>query len=131
MQQVTPKLTKPKADIPGEVADFVLKYGNGLYHPMHREKIADMVSQHIGYGTIIVVRRNFDIVAVVRWNFLSNDTIKVLDLIIRPDYRRKNVMKSILIQGIQAHPNVKRMVFHRKKHNRDVNCLVSTFIGGR
>lgn len=127
----TQKPTKLNDAEVGEVADFVIKYGNGLYHPTHKPRIEAFIRQHVEYGTLMVVQKEGSIIGVCRWNFTDIDTICVMDLIIHPDYRKKWLMKSMLINGVLAFPWLKSMTFHRKKHNRDTKCLIKKFIGGK
>ena len=124
-------LATQKHTNPSEVTDFVIRYSDGLYLPMHRKAVTDTIQKHMDYGTLLTVRKQGEIVGVVRWNFISTNTIKVLDLVIHPDHRNKGVMKAMLIQGLMAFPYIKNMTFHRKKHHRDTNCLVRSFLGGR
>ena len=124
----TQKHTRPSN--PSEVADFVIRYGEGLYTAMHRPMIQEFIEKHMGYGTLFVVKKNSEIVAVTRWNWVDRHTANILDMVIRPDYRKKNVMKSMLVEASLAYPYLKRLKFHRKKHNRNVDCLVKKFIGG-
>lgn len=112
-----------------EIAEFVLTHARNLYVPTQRHLIEKFIEEHMKYGTLIVVRAKDGIVAVCRWNWFNPQTIKVLDLIIRPDHRNREVMKSVLVQGLMANPWAKYMSFHRKKHNRDITCLISKFIG--
>lgn len=111
------------------VTDFVLKYGKSLYDEIHRPYIESFVEKHFEYGTILVVKKRGNIVAVCRWNFPDRNTVKVLDLIIHPEWRNKSTMKAMLVHGVKAYPWLKYITFSRKKHNyRNSTYLISDFL---
>lgn len=112
-----------------EAADFVLLYGGGLYTAAQRPIIEEFIERHMGYGTLMIVRIKGEIVGMARYNFPEWDTVTILDLIIRPDHRNRTVMKSMLIQGLMTFPQVKRMSFKRKKHDKTITCLIDKFLG--
>lgn len=115
-----------------KVADFVLKYGPNLYQESHRTIIESFLETHMGYGTLLVVRAKGEIVGACRWNWLNQDTVKVLDLIIHPAHRNKRTMKSMLVHALKAYPWVKYMKFCRKKYSyRESTYMVNDFIGGK
>lgn len=130
MSQPIPSLTRP-SKLAQACAEFVLTHGRNLYSPIQRDQIERFIDLHIDYCTIIIVRDRDEIVAVGRWNTIDNETICVLDLIIHPKFRRKNVMKRMLVEFSMNYPWVKKISFHRKKHNRDATYLIKQFLGGK
>lgn len=99
-----------------EIADFVVHNCDGLYDFSDRPYIAQYASVHANYGTIMVVKDEGEIVAVCRWNMVTPSHARVLDLIVRPDFRNKNLVKSILLQAKMAMPRLETISFHRKKY---------------
>lgn len=121
------------ADEVSEIADFIIKYGKGLYEEYERSLIESYIDEHIGFGTLLVIRdKQKRIVSAVRWNWATRDTAKILDLVIRPDYRNKALLRDMLIRCKLAMPQLKYISFHRKRANRLSNStyLIEDFIGG-
>ena len=99
-----------------EIADFVIKYSDGLYTKDDHEHIASYAYVHAVYNTLIVARSKSKIVAVCRFNWISKDEAKVLDLIIHPDFRNKQVARDMLLKAKMAMPWLERISFQRKKY---------------
>lgn len=99
-----------------EIADFVVKNSEGLYTLSDHAHIATYAYVHSIYGTLLVVRSKGNIIAVCRWNWISKDEAKILDLIIRPDFRNKRVAKDMLMKAKMAMPQLKHISFQRKKY---------------
>lgn len=99
-----------------DIADFVIKNSDGLYTNDDHKHIATYAYVHAIYGTLLVVKVKKAIVAVCRWNWISNNEAKVLDLIIRPDYRNKQVARDMLLKAKMAMPGLERISFQRKKY---------------
>lgn len=99
-----------------EIADFVIKYSDGLYTKDDHEHISSYAYVHAVYNTLIVARNKGKIVAVCRWNWITNNEAKILDLIIRPDYRNKQVARDMLLKAKMALPLLERISFKRKKY---------------
>ena len=98
MSQVIPKPTKQKTDLVSLVADFLIKHGKGLYVESERSYIEEYIATHIGYGTLMLLWKEKELVAAVRWNWVSNEIAKILDLVIHPDYRDKALLRDMLIE---------------------------------
>lgn len=99
-----------------EITEFVTK--NGIYNAIDKDKIKEVVRKHIEYKTIIIVRDEQGILAVCRWNIIS-DTAKILDLIIREGHKEKSLIKRILIKGLKMYPKTKYLSFEREKKYPD------------
>ena len=95
-----------------EILNFVLKYSH--YSKNLRAEIRKTIELHLSYRTCMIIRDSQErIVAIVRWNFLSPITVLVLDIVIHPDYKRKNMLRRMLLLGIQRNPQVKWLCFTR------------------
>lgn len=118
--------------IESEVADFLIDHGEGLYKDTERNYIEEYISRHILYGTIMIVRKQKKVIAVVRWNWITNSTAKILDLVIHPKFRHKAVLRDMLIQAKMSMPQLTTLCFHKKKlgQNRLFTNEVFDFIGG-
>lgn len=99
-----------------EIADFVIENSDGLYGMDAHEHIASYAYVHSIYGTLMVARLKGKIVSVCRWNWVGEGHAKVLDLIIRPDFRHKQVAKDMILKAKMAMPQLKRISFQRKKY---------------
>lgn len=114
-----------------EIVDFVIAQSEGLYHNLQRPQIESFIEMHIGFHTLMVVRSDGKIIGVCRWNWIDNHSVNILDLIIHKNFRRKSVMKSMLVNGLIEYPWIKTMKFSRKKYNhRETSIMVKDFFGG-
>jgi hypothetical protein len=64
------------------------------------------------YNTILWEEYNGEIIGVCRFN-LSSDTCFCLDVVIRPDFRKKRLLKLFLIKGIRRFPHIKYLFYER------------------
>lgn len=99
-----------------EIADFVVDNCDGLYSPSDHIQIALYAKIHQDFGTLMVVRDKGDIVAVCRWNMLTPTHAKILDFIVRPDFRHKFLAKNMFIKAKRAMPQLETISFQRKKY---------------
>ena len=99
-----------------EIADFVVENSDGLYTVNDHAHIASYAYLHAVYGTLMVVRYLGEIIGVCRWNWTGSHDAKVLDLIIRPDFRNKQVSRDMLLKAKMALPGLERISFQRKKY---------------
>lgn len=104
-------------NLPSEIADFVVEHSDGLYSKYERVHIEKYVYLHMQFGTLMVVKDHAtkQITGVARWNWKSPTEAKVLDCIIHKDYRRKDIMKNMLLQAKKAMPNLESISFNKKK----------------
>jgi len=117
-----------------EIAEFVVNNGDGLYSRLDWEVIKEYAQQHIDYKTILIIRDEKGIVAVCRWNMISNDTAHIIDLVIRKGHPHKGLMRRMTIKGLKMYPNGKYLIFGRfKKYpNREMRkYLISDIIKRR
>ena len=98
-----------------EIARFVIKNGKGLYLQLDYNAIKNFIEKHIAYKTLIIVRDKEGILAVCRWNIPTKEEAHVLDLVIRKGHKYKQLIKSILIQGLKVFPEAKYLVWEREK----------------
>ena len=102
------------------IADFVIKYspekkGKSQYIEENKEKIKEVITQHINYKTCIVVHDLDGVAVVCRWNISRSGTIAhILDLIIKPEYRNKRYINRLLIKGLKLYPDVKFLEWERE-----------------
>lgn len=97
-----------------EIVDFVVSHY--VYKATDRKRIKWMIAQHAEYDTIMAVRdAKGEIVAVCRWNILPTGTDAViLDIVIRPDHRKRSMMHRMLRKGLSMYPGVKYLIFERQ-----------------
>lgn len=98
-----------------EIAEFVMKNGKGLYTRLDWDIIKKFAKKHIDYKTIITVRDKQGILAVCRWNMPNIETAFIMDLIIRKGHTYKQMIKRILIKGLEMYPNAKFIEWERLK----------------
>jgi hypothetical protein len=96
-----------------EIADFIMKYA--VYSD--QGELYDAVQKHISYKTCkIVTDDKGKICAVCLWN-IDGDEAFVSDLVIREDYRKKDLMRRLLLDGLKSWP-IKYMRWNRG-YNKD------------
>ena len=107
-----------------KIIKFVLDESDYKYMDFNR--MFDAIEKHIEYGTCMVIYDDDkEIVALCRWNFDAPMlTAHIADLIIRRDWREKDLIKRMLIRGLQMYPQTKWLTFERRekypgrKHSR-------------
>ena len=94
-----------------EIFDFVRPY----YKYVDDDTIRDVITKHWLYGTIDVIHKNDEIVAVVRWN-VSPDrlTFDVLDIVIQRGECGFRVMKHLIARNWHRFPSVQFIRFSRE-----------------
>lgn len=122
----------PTLDEAYEIANFVLD-NSDLYKPEDRDYMARYIFSHMKFGTMMCVRdKDSSIVAACRWNWVDYHTAKILDLVVRKDFRNKNVLKKMLIRAKRAYPQGEFIIFSRKKYrHREVGYMISDWLKKR
>ena len=98
-----------------EVASFVIKNGQGLYAGLDWNAIKNFARQHIDYKTIIIVRDEEGILAVCRWNMPTKEEAYILGLVIRKGHTYRQLIKRILLKGLEMYPDAKYLIWERLK----------------
>ena len=109
-----------------QIARFWQKYG---YYDVSYDQLLWAIGEHLKYGTIEVIKVKDDIVAFGRFNIDGLNAL-ILDVVIRPDHRRKKLMKLMLLRGWKRFPFVKYIQFERglkDKRTRRIN--MTKFLG--
>ena len=94
-----------------EATEFILKYSTYTDRALVRETIA----RHLEYKTFFCVLdpKDKSICAVCRFNIAADLSVAdIFDIIIREDFRHKDLMREMLMQGIKMWP-VKFLRFER------------------
>ena len=98
------------------ILDFIYKEGKGLYSTLVKDRLEEAIKGHLKYGTCILIKEDKEIIAFVRWNWIGNQTAEIIDVIIKKEYRKDNILKKILIYGVGKNPNCHYIQFGRKKY---------------
>ena len=100
-----------------EIVDFVITNS----HYTDREKIKEVIRKHFEYRTcLIIYDDNNGLCAVCRWNISFNGRMAdIEDLIIREDFRNRNLIKRILLRGLRMYPTVKFLRWERRSKYPD------------
>lgn len=93
-----------------KIVEFIKPYYEDRYH----EKIRLSVEKHLQQGTYDYACDKSGLVAVVLW-ILREDgrTIHVRELIIRPDWRRRGLLRDFLLRVLYNNPNLEVLSFAR------------------
>ena len=97
-----------------EIIDFAQEHGGEFYKNLDRKTLYEYAKKHIEFKTIIIVRDKEGIVAVCRWNMVEDDTAFIIDLIIKPEHRGRELIKQILAKGLTMFPSTKYLIWERK-----------------
>ena len=98
-----------------EIIDFIIREGDGRYSNINRDAMEEAITKHLEYGTCMIIRNSYrDICCVARWNWLSDTTAYILDLVIDRDYRSYKMVKYLIALGLNKNPNLKYICFKRE-----------------
>ena len=101
------------------IADFIIKYSpknkeKTLYTEKDREKIKEIIVKHIYYKTCVIFSDLDGIVSICRFNMSpSGKVARILDIIIHPKYREKDLMRKMLLKGLRIFPQGEFIEFER------------------
>ena len=96
-----------------EIIEFVLDNSDGEYAKLPAEDFIEAIHKHIEYGTYLQVKDKKGLVAVARWNWVSQDEVKVLDCVVRRDRRSPRMIKYLVMLGLKNNPSAKYMTYDR------------------
>jgi len=94
-----------------DIVDFIIKYG---HYNVPREFLEQLVRDHEKYETAMLLFDGDEIIALARWNIPSPDTLEVLDCIIHPKYRGKEVVLKMLRTGLAKHWWITKITWKRE-----------------
>lgn len=108
-----------------EIISFWRSYG---YHDITIDDLRTLIEKHLNYNTLEVIKTD-KVVGVVRYN-IEGEECHVLDTVIHPNYRNKNILKLMICRGIRKYPFVKFLVYERElKDTRKRRIPIMTFLG--
>jgi len=96
-----------------EIIEFVVENGGNEYAKMPAEEFIDAIKKHDEYGTMTTVRDKKGIVALARWNWTDEESVEVLDCIVRKDRRSPRMIKYLVYLGKKRNPKIKYMTYQR------------------
>lgn len=113
-QRTRTNTTQRKDNVP-EIVDFVLRYAP-YYGEFNREEIEAHCRQHLIYGTLATLRFKGKLIAMARWNWVSQDTMEILDVVVHPAHRGVRTLRAFALKVKQAIPHWNHFVYHRAKY---------------
>ncbi len=96
-----------------EIIDFILTNGEGRYDNYDKKQLAEFIELHQKYGTLMTVKDKKGILAVARWNWVGEEAVHIMDVVIRKDARGVEALKGLLILGIKHNPTCKYIGYQR------------------
>ena len=96
-----------------DIVNFVIDNGDGHYDGRSVEELYDFIKKHKEYGTMLTLRDPKGIVAVARWNWVNDNTVYILDCIVRPDYRSRQTIRYLIDLGFKNNPKAEYFKFMR------------------
>lgn len=98
------------------IVDKAVDFAKEYFPDIQESEIRDIIERHLDYGTIDIVTRNNDIIAIVRWNISSDGRVcDVLDLIISPSRYGIRIMRYLIARNWKRFPMVKFIRFSRDR----------------
>jgi hypothetical protein len=96
-----------------DAADFIIRYATYK----DKDELRERIQKHLAYKTCkIVLDKTGSICAVCLWNISADQQeAHIIDMVIREDYRKTDLMRKILKEGLEIWP-VKFL-----RYNRDYN----------
>lgn len=76
------------------------------------DQLREIISKHSDYNTIEVVWRGEEILACCRYN-IDQYTCAVIDATVKKSYRGKQLLKLMLLMGLQKYPLTKTIKYMR------------------
>lgn len=117
------------------ILDFICKHAPYLIqkarklqgNPKHT--IRCILLKHIEFQTIVCVWSGSDLIGVCNFN-LTNNVANVLDCVVRPDFRFKNVLRQMVLIALHRWPSIEVLEFSREKegNSKPHQILVSKFL---
>ena len=101
-----------------EVADFFITEGDGLFTDEQYFTLVDAVIGHIKFSTIKILRDEDGIAACARWNWSGDDSIYVMDVAVREDCRKNDLVRQLASMCLKENPGCKFITFHNKEMNK-------------
>lgn len=96
-----------------ELIDFIQNEGGQVYQGYDREELEKVIKLHKQYGTFMEIYDKEGLAAVARWDWVNNDTVHIMDVIIRKGVRGIKVLKALLFLGIKNNPQCKYIGYQR------------------
>lgn len=89
----------------------------------YKQLIKSILIKHMEFETIVIIWDSGEIVGMCRFN-LNNNEAYILDCVVRPDYRFKNILRKMTMVAISRWPSIKNLVFERRlKQNNGEHCI--------
>lgn len=92
-----------------QIAQFWKKYG---FYDVSYDRLLWAIGEHLKYQTIEIVEVDDEIIAFARWNIDGLNAL-ILDCVVKPEYRNKNLLRLMLLRGWRRFPFVKYLQFER------------------
>jgi len=95
-----------------DVVDFLIS--NYVFKEEDRMELIEIVSEHFKYKTIIVIYSYDKVVGVCRWNIKPDGRVAhVLDICIESKWKKKRLLKDMLIKALKVFPEIETIEFER------------------
>lgn len=100
-----------------EIADFVIRQSDGFFGEMDRIAVMETLKAFDAVGQLIVARKNDKVSCVIYFDWLSDNTIEVKEVIIHKAHRSLRYLKSVILKGLLIYSNIKFIKFGRRKYS--------------
>lgn len=100
------------------LTDFFWEHCPYLHRENLKEDLEKVIEEHLEYKTIVWLTDETGLIGLCRFN-IEDKEAKILDVAIRPDQRNKDILKQLLLMGLQLWPNVKQLRFNDVKQQKE------------
>ncbi len=112
-------------DIP-KIVKFWRKNG---YYDVDIDTLKDIIEKHISYNTFLIEEYNDEIIGICRFN-IDDIVCTTLDVVIKPEYRNRNMLRLFILKGLKKFPYIKKIRFKRGlRHTRIKEYDIYKFLG--
>ena len=96
-----------------DIVNFIYDNGDGNYDKFTSDELLSIVNKHIEYKTFLELRDPKGLVAVARWNWVNENTVEILDCVVRPNYRSRQIIRYLIDLGFKNNLKAEYMIFKR------------------
>lgn len=95
-----------------ELTDFAFEYGAHK----DQEKLREAIAGHIRFNTFVFLRQKGTgpVIALALFNIFYY-VAEILEVIVRPDYKNKGLLKRLMIKGLRKWPEGKYFFYVRDR----------------
>jgi hypothetical protein len=96
---------------------FLREHGNRLFDGKGNKEIIYELYCYRSHGWLIEIYDKDELVAMCCFK-INDDTVKVITVVIHKDYQKKDLLRRMLLLGLQKYPQVRYIEYSRRLKKR-------------